>query len=149
MMVLFFTHIPFVVNHTINATPPERLQQYNAKDRLLTEGGWPNQGQTIRTRERFLKLNAERCDEVNDIASSRDVEIGQTKLKYQRKSVQELFHTLEQYALNINFRVKFVLTFILTGIPRVKTGLFDKSTSASFVQRWFVYYVTVLRITPR
>ena len=28
MMVLFFPHIPFVVNHTINATPPERLQQY-------------------------------------------------------------------------------------------------------------------------
>jgi len=26
-MVLFFMHIPFVVNHTINATPPERLQQ--------------------------------------------------------------------------------------------------------------------------
>jgi len=25
---LFFAHIPFVVNHTINATPPERLQQY-------------------------------------------------------------------------------------------------------------------------
>ena len=27
-MVLFFTHIPFVVNHTINATPPERLQHF-------------------------------------------------------------------------------------------------------------------------
>ena len=27
-MVWFFTHIPFVVNHTINATPPERLQQH-------------------------------------------------------------------------------------------------------------------------
>jgi len=27
-MVLFFTHIPFVVNHTFHATPPERLQQY-------------------------------------------------------------------------------------------------------------------------
>jgi len=26
--VLFFTHIPFVVNHTINATPPDRLQQH-------------------------------------------------------------------------------------------------------------------------
>ena len=26
-MVLFFTHIPFVVNHTINATLPEGLQQ--------------------------------------------------------------------------------------------------------------------------
>jgi len=26
IIVLFFTHIPFVVNHTINATPPERLQ---------------------------------------------------------------------------------------------------------------------------
>ena len=30
-MVLFFTHIPFVVNPTINATPPERLQQYRPK----------------------------------------------------------------------------------------------------------------------
>ena len=28
LMVLFFTHIPFVVNQTINATPPERLQQH-------------------------------------------------------------------------------------------------------------------------
>ena len=28
MMVLFFTHIPFVVNHTFNAIPPERLQQH-------------------------------------------------------------------------------------------------------------------------
>jgi len=27
-MVLFFTHIPFVVNHTFNATPPERLHQH-------------------------------------------------------------------------------------------------------------------------
>ena len=25
---LFFAHIPFVVNQTINATPPERLQHY-------------------------------------------------------------------------------------------------------------------------
>ena len=27
-MVLFFTHIPFVVNNTNSATPPERLQQH-------------------------------------------------------------------------------------------------------------------------
>jgi len=27
-MVLFFTHIPFVVNRTFNATPAERLQQH-------------------------------------------------------------------------------------------------------------------------
>jgi len=27
-ILLFFAHIPFVVNHTINATPPERLQQH-------------------------------------------------------------------------------------------------------------------------
>jgi len=27
MMVLFFTHIPFVVNHTVNAIPLARLQQ--------------------------------------------------------------------------------------------------------------------------
>ena len=32
MMVLFFTYIPFVVNHTINATPPERLQHYTCSD---------------------------------------------------------------------------------------------------------------------
>jgi len=25
-MLLFFAHIPFVVNHTINAKPPEKLQ---------------------------------------------------------------------------------------------------------------------------
>ena len=29
---LFFAHIPFVVNHTINATPPERLQQFLQKN---------------------------------------------------------------------------------------------------------------------
>jgi len=27
-IVFFFTHIPFLVNHTFNATPPERLQQH-------------------------------------------------------------------------------------------------------------------------
>jgi len=27
-ILLFFAHIPFVVNHTFNATPPERLQQH-------------------------------------------------------------------------------------------------------------------------
>ena len=32
IMVLFFTHIPFVVNHTINATPPESLQHYNCRN---------------------------------------------------------------------------------------------------------------------
>ena len=31
IMVLFFAHIPFVVNHTINATPPERLQHAKGK----------------------------------------------------------------------------------------------------------------------
>jgi len=38
MMVLCFTQIPFVVNHTINATPPERLQKYfgnNLKKKLI------------------------------------------------------------------------------------------------------------------
>ena len=29
IVVIFFAHIPFVVNHTINTTPPERLQQYH------------------------------------------------------------------------------------------------------------------------
>jgi len=28
ILVLFFAHIPFVVNHTFNKTPTERLQHY-------------------------------------------------------------------------------------------------------------------------
>jgi len=31
IMVLFFTHIPFVVNQTINTTPLERLQQHQQR----------------------------------------------------------------------------------------------------------------------
>jgi len=37
-MVLFFRHIPFVVNHTCNATPPERLQQDHVK--LIVISSW-------------------------------------------------------------------------------------------------------------
>jgi len=36
-MVFFFAHIPFVVNHTNNATPPERLQQHSAKNSTLSK----------------------------------------------------------------------------------------------------------------
>jgi len=36
IMVLFFTHIPFVVNHTFNATPPERLQQYERSTSVMS-----------------------------------------------------------------------------------------------------------------
>ena len=32
IVVLFFMHIPFVVHHTINATPPERLQHLMCDD---------------------------------------------------------------------------------------------------------------------
>jgi len=48
-MVLFFTHIPFVVNHTINATPRERLQhrkiQQNKKSARKSniKSGWQMQ----------------------------------------------------------------------------------------------------------
>jgi len=28
-VVLFFVHIPFMVNHTFNAVPTERLKHYN------------------------------------------------------------------------------------------------------------------------
>jgi len=30
-ILLFFVHIPFVVNHTFNTTPPERLQHYQER----------------------------------------------------------------------------------------------------------------------
>jgi len=32
---LFFAHIPFVVNHTINATPPEWLQHHHVGGRSI------------------------------------------------------------------------------------------------------------------
>jgi len=38
MMVLFFTHIPVVVNHTINATLPERLQHYHSVYKRSAKG---------------------------------------------------------------------------------------------------------------
>jgi len=46
--VLFFTHIPFVVNHTFNATPPERLQHIKGRNVTLnlvvTDTRSPRQG---------------------------------------------------------------------------------------------------------
>jgi len=33
-MVFFFTHILFVVNHTFDTTPPERLQKYSVHLRM-------------------------------------------------------------------------------------------------------------------
>jgi len=42
-MVLFFTHIPFVVNHTINATPPERLQQLPEKKNSADSKGFTDE----------------------------------------------------------------------------------------------------------
>ena len=36
-IVLFFAHIPFVSNHTINATPPERLQDKHLGCLVLDE----------------------------------------------------------------------------------------------------------------
>jgi len=38
-VVLFFAHIPFVVNHTFNATPTERLQQHLPKLAKYTFNG--------------------------------------------------------------------------------------------------------------
>jgi len=38
--------------------------------------------------------------------------------------MQESSHTEENCALNNNFLYKFVVQFILTGVQRVKTGLF-------------------------
>jgi len=39
LWLLFFTHIPFVVNHTFNATPPERLQHPHCWKRLVQTTG--------------------------------------------------------------------------------------------------------------
>jgi len=40
ILVLFFTHIPFVVNRTMNATPTERLQQHFRHWRAYKQKVW-------------------------------------------------------------------------------------------------------------
>ena len=47
-MVLFFTNIPFVVNHTINATPPEMLQHYMHQCWVVTPEKWEVTGSMAR-----------------------------------------------------------------------------------------------------
>jgi len=60
-MVLFFTHIPFVVNHTINATPPERLQQLQRGIRhILNLGDHPCIFSFFSTRLVLLSPNLEK-----------------------------------------------------------------------------------------
>ena len=56
-MVLFFTHNPFVVNRTFNATPPERLQQYPFNLSLLLPAYIPTQSCKWAS---FLSLNLAR-----------------------------------------------------------------------------------------
>jgi len=45
--------------------------------------------------------------------------------------------------------ITFVKTLIFTGIQRVKTGLFYKSSSQSLIDTWFIYYVMEHWIIPR
>jgi len=45
----------------------------------------------------------------------------------------------KDHVLNINLCVKLMITFVFTLIQRVKAGLFGKSSSASFMYRWFIY----------
>ena len=52
--------------------------------------------------------------------------------------MQALFYTSEDHALNPNLCVTFVKPLNFTGIQRVKTGLFYKSNSVSFMNRWFI-----------
>jgi len=51
-ILLFFTHIPFVVNHTINATPPERLQQNHGLASCFIPRGYLSQDD-LKTRVYF------------------------------------------------------------------------------------------------
>ena len=66
MMVLFFTHILFVVNHTINATPPERLQHH--EDMTVNKFSLPTtkhfiKGESVTFSKGLLMTNAEKCCE--------------------------------------------------------------------------------------
>jgi len=51
--------------------------------------------------------------------------------------------------LNINLCVKLVIKFIFTLIQRVKTALFGKSNSVSFIYRWLMYDIVEHWIVPR
>jgi len=54
--MLFFMHIPFVVNLTFNAKPTEMLQQLNFGHNLpATNAGWPIKGLNMQILVWFIK----------------------------------------------------------------------------------------------
>ena len=76
-MVLFFTHIPFVVNHTFNATSPERLKHY-LHNRVQYVCCWSIHIRTWPRQLGFYKSGA-MCPQVRDEADT-GVEIPTTGL---------------------------------------------------------------------
>jgi len=85
-MVLFFTHIPFVVNHTINATPPERLQLYVTNQialRLFFKGSGRNLVRYI-THDMIKRLaKTEQLEDIRTLnftlAGDKKIKVGRTK----------------------------------------------------------------------
>ena len=65
-------------------------------------------------------INIDDAMRVEKVKTSGQSEAG--NLNAQRKGVQELFHTRKDHALNPNFGVKFVESFIFTGTHIAKMG---------------------------
>ena len=90
-MVLFFTHIPFVVNYTINATPPERLQQWQVTpDR---QSGTVIQQQKLKTLRigtwnvRTLFQNGKLDDVIQEMERIKIVTLGIAEVRWTQKGI--------------------------------------------------------------
>jgi len=86
--VLFFEHIPFVVNRTFNATPTERLQQH-----LFSEKNWQaiieeklRRGQKFRLASAHLDIGTSVSSEISDFTPYAHAQSATLHVKYAEKT---------------------------------------------------------------
>ena len=145
-MVLFFTHILFVVNHTFNATPPERLQQHpllfttNRTDRTFFVWGWTRHDLHILVTAPFC------CDGKSRVACTQSFAL------WQQATVQFTCHDhyiiacLRHICMVLFFtHIPFVVnhTFNATPLERLQQYLTSKCELSCFLsleQRFLNYF---------
>jgi len=84
---------------------------------------------------------------VNKNNSTLAGEKDQNTLKNSTKIARVILHG-ENHVLNVTLHITLVTTFIFPDIQRVKSWLFNKSNSVSFMWWWYIYYSMLAKETP-
>jgi len=135
-MVLFFTHILFVVNHTINATPPERLQQHPF---LFT---------TNHTDRTFFVVKAELCTTFTSWSQHHFVTIGNPERHVHKAShhgSKQQQRSCSQSLLLLLARATHIMVLFFTHIPFVV----NHAINATPPERFQHYLCAYLAISAR